>query len=149
MKKLILLCTLALLTLIGKAQNVSYQLADIVSESNGEVTFNLHVFCNSKNELNKSACLAGIRCIMFNGIPKTKFAKPLLNEGEKSLIENHPGYFSNLYNDRFDDYVKECIMLSKYKKSGVGKGTLFQVTVRVFDLRKDLEKNNIKKTFGI
>ena len=143
------MCFFALFAFTGKAQDVSYQLAEVISEGKNDVTFNVHVFCNSKKELQHVAYVAGIKCVMFNGIPDTKFNRPLLNEGEKSLIEKYPTYFENLYNERFDDYVKECNMMSKFKKSGVGKGTLFQITVRVFDLRKDLEKNNIKKSFGI
>lgn len=149
MRRILITLVLAFFALVGKAQVVPYQLAEKVSESQSEVTFKVYVFCDAKKQLDQAAFLAGIRCVMFDGIPGTKFSKPLLNEGERTLIDQHPAYFDELYGWRYADYIKECVMLSKFKKSGVGKSTLFEVTVKAFELRKDLEKNNIKTKFGI
>ena len=149
MRRILITLTLAFFALVGKAQVVPYQLAETVSESQSEVTFKVYVFCDAKKELNHAAFLAGMQCVMFDGIPGTKFSKPLINEGERTLIDKHPKYFDELYAWRYAEYIKECIMLSKFKKSGVGKSTLFEVTVKAFELRKDLEKNNIKTKFGI
>lgn len=149
MRRILITLALAFFALVGKAQVVPYQLAEKVSEGQSEVTFKVYVFCDAKKQLDQAAFLAGIRCVMFDGIPGTKFSKPLLNEGERTLIDQHPAYFDELYGWRYADYIKECVMLSKFKKSGVGKSTLFEVTVKAFELRKDLEKNNIKTKFGI
>lgn len=149
MRRILITLALAFFALVGKAQVVPYQLAEKVSENQSEVTFRVYVFCDAKKQLDQAAFLAGIRCVMFDGIPGTKFSKPLLNEGERTLIDQHPAYFDELYGWRYADYIKECVMLSKFKKSGVGKSTLFEVTVKAFELRKDLEKNNIKTKFGI
>ncbi len=138
-----------LLLFIGEGQVVPYQLGKTVSEGQSEVTFNVYVFCDSKKELNHAAYVAGIRCVMFEGIPGTRFSKPLLNEGEGTLIDKHPTYFEELYGWRYADYVKDCVLLSKFNKSGVGKSTLFEITVKAFELRKDLEKNKIKTKLGI
>lgn len=146
---ILIICILLLFPILGKAQMVEYRYAETVSEIQGDVTFRLFVFCDSKKMLDSTACLAGVRCVMFNGIPGTKFSKPLLNDGEKTLMSKFPGYFKDLYGTRYADYVKDCVMLSKFKKSGQGKSTLFEITVKAFDLRKDLEKNHIKTTFGI
>jgi hypothetical protein len=86
---------------------------------------------------------------MFDGIPGTKFEKPLFSEGETTLMNRNPSYFEGLYNQRYVDFIKDYSMLSKYKKSEVKNATLFQITIKAFDLRKDLEKNNIKKKLGI
>ena len=149
MRKFLIIVALACVTIIGKAQVVPYKLAEKVSESQSEVTFKVYVFCETKKELDQAAFLAGIRCIMFDGIPGTKFSRPLLNEGEQTLIDKFPSYFDEFYGRRYADYIKGCVMLSKFKKAGVGKSTLFEVTVKAFELRKDLEKNNIKAKFGI
>lgn len=149
MKRILITIVLAFFAIVGKAQVVPYQLGETVSEDQSEVTFTVYVFCDSKKELDQAAYLAGIRCVMFEGIPGTKFSKPLLNEGERTLIDKHPAYFDELYGWRYADYVKSCVILSKFKKSGVGKSTIFEVTVKAFELRKDLEKNNIKTKFGI
>lgn len=149
MKKYLILCFLLLLSIYGKAQVVPYKYFETVSESQSEVTFKVLVFCDTKKDLDQAACLAGIRCVMFDGIPETRFNKPLLSEGEQTLMDKHPLYFDGLYGSSYTDYIKNCVMLSKFKKSGIGKSTLFEVTVKVFELRKDLEKNNIKTKFGI
>ena len=149
MNKILLIGVFLLTSLMAKAQLCHYQFAETISESQNEVTFTIYVFCDSKKELGQAAFLSGIRCVMYDGIPGTKFNKPLLPEGERTKMEKHPAYFEDLYSIRYKDYVKDCMMLSKFKKSGLEKSTLFQVTVKAFELRKDLEKNNIKTKFGI
>lgn len=149
MMKKILLSTFLFLSLFTNAQSYSYLYAGNASEGNGAVTFNIYVFCDSKKEISLAAYLSGIRCVLFEGIPGTKFDKPLLSEGEVTLMDKNPTYFDGLYNRRYVDFVKECLMISKYKKSEVKKATLFQITIKALDLRKDLEKNNIKKKLGI
>lgn len=150
MRRIVILFMLALFVNISMAQSVfPYQLSETISESQSEVTFKVYVFCSDKEEIKEAACLAGIRCVMFEGIPKTKFNKPLLNEGEQTLISKNRAYFNDLYIERFNDYVKKCTMISKFKKSDIKKSTLFEVTIKVIELRKDLERNNIKTKFGI
>lgn len=149
MNKTLLLGLFLLLSYGIKAQSYSYKYAGNAVEGNGEVTFNIYVFCDSKKEISLAAYLSGIRCVLFEGIPGTKFDKPLLSEGEVTLMDKNPTYFDGLYNRRYVDFVKECLMISKYKKSEVKKATLFQITIKALDLRKDLEKNNIKKKLGI
>ena len=92
MRRILITLALAFFALVGKAQVVPYQLAEKVSESQSEVTFKVYVFCDAKKQLDQAAFLAGIRCVMFDGIPGTKFSKPLLNEGERTLIDQHPAY---------------------------------------------------------
>ena len=149
MNKTLLMAVFLLITLMSKAQLCHYQFAETIAESQNEVTFTIYVFCDSKKELGQAAFLSGIRCVLYDGIPGTKFNKPLLPEGEHTKMGTSPAYFEDLYSIRYKDYVKDCMMLSKFKKSGLEKSTLFQVTIKAFELRKDLEKNNIKTKFGI
>ena len=149
MKKICFLLLTLVYTLACNAQITSYQFAEKISENQSEVTFKVYVFCNTKKNIEQAACLAGIRCVMFDGIPDTKFKQSLLNEGEQSSIEKNTVYFNDLYNRRYTDYVKKCVMLSKFKKADIKKATLFEVTIKVFELRKNLEKNKIKTKFGI
>lgn len=149
MKKTILVIVMVMSSIIMRSQVVPFQFVKAVSTTQSEVTFEVLTFCDDKKDLDQAAFLAGIRCVMYEGIPGTAFSKPLLSEGERTLIDQHPTYFEELYGRRYVDYIKECVMLSKFKKSGVGRSTLFEVTVKVIELRKDLEKNKIKKSFGI
>lgn len=149
MKKILLLCLLVICSFISKAQVVPYQLGETVSENQSEITFKVYVYCDSKKELHQCACLAAIRSVLFKGIQGTRFNKPLLNEGERLLSDKYPSYFKDLYSWRYADFVKDCIILSKFRKSGVGKSTLYEVTVKPYELRKDLEKNNIRTKLGI
>ena len=150
MRRILIFLILALFANIGIAQNVfPYQLSETISENQSEITFKVYVFCNDKKVIKQAASIAGIRCVMFDGIPGTKFSKPLLSEGEQTLINKNSSYFNDLYSNRFNDYVKKCNMTSKFKKADIKKSTQFEVTIKVIELRKDLEKNNIKTKFGI
>lgn len=64
-------------------------------------------------------------------------------------MQEYPGYFDDLYYNRWTDFIKEYKMMTKFKKSGDKKSTIYEVTVKASMLRKDLEKNNIKRKLGI
>jgi hypothetical protein len=149
MRKLILVLTFLISSLSANAQLCYYQHVETISSTAEDVTFQIKVFCDSKKELSQAAYLAGIRCLMFEGIPGTRFSKAMISEGETTSIEKHPDYYDGLYSVRYTDFVKDCVMLSKFKKSGDRKSTLFEVTIHASRLRKDLEKNNIKTKLGI
>lgn len=149
MKKFILSLSVLIIPMLASAQLGHYQHIETVASTAEDVTFKIKVFCNSKKELSQAAYLAGIRCVMFEGIPNTRFSKALLSDGESTSIESHTAYFENLYGNRYIDFVKDCKMISKFKKSGDGQSTLFEITIHASRLRKDLEKNNIKRRMGI
>lgn len=149
MKKIFLSLFLLTISIVSNAQLWHYQHIKTVAETSEDVTFQLLVYCDSKKELNYAAYLAGIRCVMFDGIPESRFNKPLLSEGEITSTENNHIYFDDLYGKRYTDYIKNCMMLSKFKKSGYGQSTLFEITVRVSMLRKDLEKHSVRTKFGL
>lgn len=149
MKKTFLSLFLLTISIVSNAQLWHYQYIKTIAATSEDVTFQLLVYCDSKKELNYAAYLAGIRCVMFDGIPESRFSKPLLSEGEVTSIENKPIYFDDLYGRRYTDYIKNCMMLSRFKKSGDGQSTLFEITVRASMLRRDLEKHNVRTKFGL
>ena len=147
--KSLLICSLIFFCAFAKAQSYQYQYVETLSENQSEITFTMNVFCDSKKTFEQSAYLSGLRCVLFDGIPGSKFSKPLLSEGERTLMDKHPDYFQELYGWRYADFLPECRQLTKLKKSGAYKTALMQMTVKVMNLRKDLEKNNIKTKLGI
>lgn len=149
MKRIILTCILVCSVFFCKAQVVQYRFIETISESQSEVTFKINVFCEDKELLDHSAKLSAIRNVIFYGVDGTRFNKPLLDESESSLVGKHKSYFESLYNTHYVDFIKDCSQTSKFKKSGDGKSTTFQVTVKIFELRRHLEKNRIKTKFGI
>ena len=118
-------------------------------ESASVVKLQIKTFSKNKKNVDADAQRAAIRTILFDGIPETQYRKPMLNDGEKTLTEQHPTYFNKLFNDRFTDFIIEYSMLSKFKKADKDRSTLYEVRVKILQLRKDLEKNNIKKQIGI
>lgn len=118
-------------------------------ESASVVKLQIKTFSKDKNTVDADAQCAAIRAILFDGIPDTQYRKPMLNDGEKTLTEKYPTYFDKLFNNRFTDFILDYDMLSKFKKADKDKSTLYEVRVKILQLRKDLEKNNIKKQIGI
>lgn len=118
-------------------------------ESPSVVKLQLKIFCTDKNRVDAEAQCAAIRSILFYGVPNTQYQKPMLTDGEKTLIKKYPTYFNTLFSNRYSDFILNYTMLSKFKKAGDDKSTLYEVKVNILQLRKDLEKNNIRKQIGI
>lgn len=149
MKRLFFTLIAMAFPLLASAQLSGYLYEETTASTQEDVTFTLRVFCNDKKAIDQQANLAAIRCVIFNGVPGTRFSKPLLTEGEATVMQEYPGYFDDLYYNRWTDFVKEYKMMTKFKKSGDKKSTIYEVTVKASMLRKDLEKNNIKRKLGI
>lgn len=149
MKRLFFTLIAMAIPLLVSAQLSGYLYEETIASTQEDVTFTLRVFCNDKKAIDQQANLAAIRCVIFNGVPGTRFSKPLLTEGEATVMQEYPGYFDDLYYNRWTDFVKEYKMMTKLKKSGDKKSTIYEVTVKASMLRKDLEKNNIKRKLGI
>lgn len=148
-KRLALLLALTLIPTLANAQSCHYQYLETISSNSEDVTFKLKVFCETKKDVENAARLAALRCVIFEGIPDTRFKTALIPEGEATSIANHKDYYNSLYSRRYDDFIKDSTMISKFKKSGDRKSTIFEVTVHASRIRKDLEKNNIKTKLGL
>ena len=118
-------------------------------ESASVVKLQIKTFCKSKKLVDTEVQCAAIRAILFDGIPDTQYRKPMLTDGEKTLTEMHPVYFNKLFGERFSDFILDYTMLSKFKDSDKDNSTLYEVKVKILQLRRDLEKNNIKKQIGL
>lgn len=146
-----LLFFLALGMMPGKmsAQTSAYQLTQSESVSSSIVRLTLKIYCTKKKIIDAEAQYAAIRIALFDGCPNTPFNKPLLEDGEATSFQQHPEYFDNLYNYRLPDFISACIATSDFKKGDKNKATIYEVDVKVLQLRKDLEKNNIRRKMGL
>ncbi len=131
------------------AQNSAYTLISSKEISQTMVRLHIKTFCDDKNQVDYEAACAAVKSVIFYGIPNTRHKAPLLKEGETTSYQQHTEYFDNLYYTRIMDFVPRLIMLSKFKKADKDKSTLYEIDVDVMLLRKDLEKNNVKRTMGI
>lgn len=131
------------------AQSVSYQLISSENISPAVIRLTLVVFSKSKKNVDSDAQKAAIKIVLFNGCPTTTYTRPLAEDGERTSFEKHPEYFTQLLTNRFSDFISNYIPTSKFKKANKQKGTSYQVDVKALQLRKDLEKNKIKRRLGI
>lgn len=127
----------------------NYKVVDVVSTNSSKVCFDLKVYGKSKKTINQDAALAAVKAVMFEGIEGSVFSKPLLPQGEQVCMQEHPAYFTNLFNTTYVDFVTNCTMKSKFKKADNDKSTLFEVEVKVIQLRRDLEKNKIRTKIAL
>lgn len=148
MKKILLI----ILSIIGmnvcaNAQSAKYVLVDAEILSSDVVRLQIKTYCTDKRLVEHEVQCAAIRAVLFNGIDVSLYKKALLAEGEQTMIQSYPSYFNNLFATRYSDFIKSYSALSKFKKAG-NKSTLYEVEVKILRLRKDLEKNNIKRQLG-
>lgn len=131
------------------AQNADYRIVSTESVQSLSVKIRLVVYCKDKKYVDAEAQKAALRVIMFDGCPNTQYIKPLLEEGQRTSEQNNSYYFGDLFDNRFKDFVSNVTSLSKFKKADDKKGTEYEITVKASLLRKDLEKNNIRKKIGL
>lgn len=130
-------------------QQSSYRVISATSDQPLSVKIHLVVYCKDKKAVTQEAQLSALRIVLFDGCPNTPFTKALLEEGLATSYQKYPSYFDNLYNYRYGDFISNVSLLSDFKKADKQKGTEFEIIVKVLQLRKDLEKNNIRKKMGI
>ena len=131
------------------AQNASYQVSESELSSSANVKLKLLVYGKSKKKIDVEAQCAALRVVLFEGCQNTPYAKALMEDGEITSIEKYPHYFDNLYNGRYADFINSYRSTSAFKKGDNKKGTEYIVEVKILNLRKDLEKNGIKRNLGL
>ena len=131
------------------SQTMSYKVLNTEKASSSNVSIELMVYCKSKKTIDDDAQCAALKTVLFEGCPNTQYIKALLEDGEITSRESFPQYFDNLYNTRYADFINSCEATSPFKKGDKNKGTKYKVEVKVLNLRKDLEKNGIKKKIGL
>lgn len=144
---LLLLILIAPITLT--AQNSSYSVISVEPVQTLDVKIRLIVYCNEKKAVDAEAQIAALRVLLFDGCPNTQYAKSLLEDGQKTSVQKYSYYFDDLFNYRFPDFVSSFSALSKFKKADYRKGTEYEITVKASLLRKDLDKNGIRKKIGL
>lgn len=148
MKKFILITCLIIGAInFASAQNGSYVLVEAKTVSSDIVRLRINVFCKDKQQIATEAQCAAIRAVLFEGTGVPPYTKPLLSEGEQTMKQSYPYYFDNLFSTRYSDFIRCYSAISKFKRSE-NKSTLYEVDVKILLLRKDLEKNRIKRQIG-
>ena len=140
-----LICTIESVS----AQHSPYVVLQTKDVSQSVVSIQIKTFCADKEMVNYEAACSAVKTAIFYGVPNTKYKNPLLKGGEATLYQQHQPYFDNLFYTRVMDFVPRLAMMSKFKKAGKDKSTLYEIEVDVMMLRKDLEKNKIKRSMGI
>lgn len=142
-------CLILLSCNLTFSQPVVYHLIKSETVSSSIVKLTMMVYGKSKKTIDTDAKCAAVRAVLFDGCPNTLFMKPLLEDGEATSFQQYSSYFHNLYNCRLDDFILEYYPVSKFKGGDKSKGTLYEIQLNVLQLRKDLEKNGIRRKMGI
>ena len=131
------------------AQNASYQVSESELSSSTNVKLKMLVYGKSKKTIDVEAQCAALRVVLFEGCQNTPYTKALMKDGEITSIEKYPHYFEDLYCRRYSDFINFYRATSAFKKGDDKKGTEYIIEVKVLNLRKDLEKNGIKRNLGL
>ena len=131
------------------AQFVSYRLLGYDQVSSSIVRLSIIVYGKDKKTIDADAMKVALNVAMFDGISGSSFSKPLLDDGLNTSMEKYPEFFNDFYNYRYEDFIQSCNMISKFKKADKNKGTHYSIEIKILNLRKDLEKNQIRKKLGI
>lgn len=126
----------------------SYKVVSAEVESPDRVNIKIMVYEQNKKLIDKEASLDAIRCLLFDGIPNSRYSSPLLKEGEETMKSKHPSYFNNLYGGRYTDFIFSSQMETKFRKGDDKKGTLYTICVKAQTLRRDVESNYLRNSIG-
>jgi len=152
-KKLLLSAIFAIIALIHPqlswSQCSTYYVIESEQISPSLMRLSIIVYGKEKKTIDADAMKTALNVALFDGIPRTLFQKPLLDDGFNTSIEKYPAYFSDFYNYRYRDFIQSCIRTSKFKKADKNNGTQYDIEIKIMNLRKDLEKNQIRKKLGI
>ncbi len=130
-------------------QHANYRLLNSERVSASNVRLSLIVYGKEKKSIDTEAQCAALRIVLFDGCPGTPFSKALMDSGEQTALQMYPSYFENLYNYRYSDFISNYDSNSRFKKADKKKGTEYTIEVKVLNLRKDLEINEIRKIVGL
>ena len=131
------------------SQTASYKVLDSETSSSSNVKLRMIVYGKSKKTIDIEAQCAAVRAVLFDGCPNTPYSKALMEDGEVTTSERHPQYMESLYSGRYTDFIASYSATSAFKKGDDKKGTEYIIEVKALSLRKDLEKNGVKKRLGL
>lgn len=131
------------------SQTASYRVLDAEMSSSSNVKLTLIVYGKSKKTIDAEAQCAAVRIVLFEGCPNTSYSKAFMEDGEVTSSEKYPQYFESLYKARYTDFIASYRASSAFKKGDKNKGTEYVIEVKALNLRKDLERNRIKRKLGL
>lgn len=98
----------------------------------------------------EDAEIATMKTLFFRGIPASQQKDALISQNESDALKQNHAYFDDFFDKgRYKTFIISSVPVTNLTKY---KGTVQQITVDVkinlYALRKDLEQNNIIRTFG-
>ena len=129
---------------INKTVPIIWTISDIKYLSDSKIELNIILYGIKKKDAYYQAECAAIKTLLFDGVGKGLFAKPLLSQGENIVNQLHFSYFQTLYSSTYQNFISSCEMIGEYKKADNNKGTKFRVVVKALSLRRDLENHRIR-----
>ena len=133
----------------GYKPKYSYSVENVEYLSTSDVQVSMIVYNSKKKEVENDAKCSAIRMFLYDGVGHGVFSRALLPDGEQTSFQNNWNYLHNLYENRLTDFISECTMKSAFRKADKQKGTRFVIIVHANKLRRDLEKNNMKRQMGL
>lgn len=131
------------------SQIASYKVLASEMSSSSNVRLTIMIYGKSKKTIDSEAQCAAIRAVLFDGCSNTAYSKSLMEDAEVTTSEKYPQYMESIYNGRYLDFIASYSATSAFKKGDNNKGTEYIIEVKALNLRKDLEKNGIKKRLGL
>lgn len=131
------------------SQHANYKILSTEPITSNNVRLKLIVYGTSRKTIDTEAQCAAVRTILFDGCPNTPYSIALIEDGEATSVGKHPQYFERLFGGRYSDFIAFYEATSSFKKGDKKKGTEYIVEVKILSLRKDLEKNGIKRKIGL
>lgn len=94
--------------------------------------------------------LSAIKTILFVGANGTQYNTPLIVE-EKSVVENKfKSFFSTFYNEGYKSFIESSVVTVPFGKNSLKQKCItLDVKIKVSQLRKYLENNDIIRKFGL
>jgi len=138
-------------TIIYSCNNKNYSYSsniEVIDLNKTQVILQLETSGKSESEAFYNLKMAALEKILYYGIPNTIFNKPLIEQNKSTIENTYPLYFNELYNRNYNNFIMKSEVKSVTKKNQLYTITSY-LTINVISLKKDLEKNNIIKPFGI
>lgn len=143
--KTILILLMTLFTQVSiQAQNVN-----TVADNKESITVDITVF----GVKDKNACKEAIpvleHTLFFRGFADSQFHKEALVGTDESFASHHPSYFKDLFdNGRFNSFISSSYLVY-YDKKSKPKEAVVRFIVNTKALRLDLERQGVKRRFGL
>jgi hypothetical protein len=137
---------------LSSCSRKSFQSAEVnfISGNEGTITMRSIGIGTYQEDAIIDAEKNALNVLLFRGLPKSnqKIALIGTNESEEKL--KHKDYFYKLFdNQRYKTFIMSSIPITDLIRHKGGKKTItIDVQINLISLRKDLEQNNLIRSFG-